>query len=61
MYRQYEDPYAIERMIESLEISMSEAIRMDDEAAQISIAEELAELNDRLRFAWDDDEYDSQF
>lgn len=39
MYRQYEDPYAIERMIESLEISMSEAIRMDDEAAQISIAE----------------------
>lgn len=58
MYRQYEDPYQIEHQIESLEISMQEAIDMDDEDLQISIAEELAELKDRLNFAWQDDEYD---
>ena len=58
MYRQYEDPYQIEHQIESLEISMQEAIDMDDEDLQISIAEELAERKDRLNFAWQDDEYD---
>ena len=58
MYRQYEDPYQIERLIEAAEIEMQEAIAMDDEDRQISIAEELAELNDRLNFAWQDDEYD---
>lgn len=58
MYRQYEDPYVIERQIESLEIDMQEAISAGDEDWQISIAEELAELRDRLNFAWQDDEYD---
>lgn len=58
MYRQYEDPYQIEHQIESLELEMQEAIAMDDEDLQISIAEELAELKDRLNFAWQDDEYD---
>ena len=56
MYRQYEDPYVIERLIESLEIEMQEAVAMDDEDRQIRIAEELAELKDRLNFAWQDDE-----
>ena len=56
MYRQYEDPYRIENLIESLEIDMQEAIAMGDEDRQISIAEELAELRDRLNFAWQDDE-----
>ena len=56
MYRQYEDPYMLERKIERLEIEMQEAIAHDDEDLQISIGEELAELNDRLNFAWQDDE-----
>lgn len=38
MYRQYEDPYQIEHQIESLELEMQEAIAMDDEDLQISIA-----------------------
>ena len=58
MYRQYEDPNKIEHQIEMLEIEMQEAIAMDDEDRQISISEELAVLNDRLNFAWQDDEYD---
>ena len=60
MYRQYEDPYEIEKLIERAEIEMQEAIAMNDEDAQISIAQELAELNDRLNYAWQDDECDSE-
>ena len=60
MYRQYEDPYEIEKLIERAEIEMQEAIAMNDEDAQISIAQESAELNDRLNYAWQDDEYDSE-
>lgn len=60
MYRQYEYPYEIEKLIERAEIEMQEAIAMNDEDAQISIAQELAELNDRLNYAWQDDEYDSE-
>jgi len=56
VYRQYEDPYQIERLIEAAEIEMQEAVAMDDEDRQIALAEELAELNDRLNFAWQDDE-----
>lgn len=56
MYRQYEDPYQIERLIEAAEIEMQEAVARDDEDRQIALAEELAELNDRLNFAWQDDE-----
>ena len=60
MYRQYENPYEIENLIERAEIEMQEAIAMNDEDAQISIAQELADLNDRLNYAWQDDEYDSE-
>ena len=60
MYRQYEDPYEIEKLIERAEIEMQEAIAMNDEDAHICIAQELAELNDRLNYAWQDDEYDSE-
>lgn len=58
MYRSYEDPHTIERLLERAEIEMQEAIARGDEEAQISIGEEIAELNDRLNFAWQDDEYD---
>lgn len=56
MYRQYEDPYEIERKLERAEIEMQEAIALGDEQMQIDLAEEIAELNDRLNFAWQDDE-----
>lgn len=59
MYRQYEDPEMLEGMIERLEIAMSEAITAEDEDMQIRIGEELAELNDRLRFAYAD-EYEEE-
>lgn len=61
MYRQYEDPYEIERLIEQAEIEMQEAVAMGDESRQMFIAEELAELHDRLNFAWQDDEDESEW
>ena len=56
MYRQYEDPYEIERKLERAEIEMQEAIAIGDEQMQIDLAEEIAELNERLNFAWQDAE-----
>lgn len=61
MYRQYEDPYQLERLLESLEIEMQDAIAREDEDRQIAIAEEIAEVRDRLNFAWQDDEYDCDY
>ena len=59
MYRSYEDPYMIEQELEAAEIEMQEAIAKDDEQRIMDLAEEIAELKERLNFAWQDDEYDS--
>lgn len=56
MYRQYEDPAMLEELLDRLDIEMQDAIAHDDEERQISIAEEIAEVRDRLNFAWQDDE-----
>lgn len=55
MYRQYENPEMLEALLDRLDISMQEAIANDDEDLQIRIAEEIAEVRDRLNFAWQDD------
>ena len=59
MYRQYEDPYTLEEILDRLDIEMQEAIAKDDEQLQIEIALEIAEIRDRINYAWQDDEYDS--
>ena len=56
MYRQYEDPAMLEELLDRLDIDMQDAIAHDDEERQIRIAEEIAEVRDRLNFAWQDDE-----
>lgn len=55
MYRQYEDPTMLEELLDRLDIDMQDAIAHDDEERQISIAEEIAEVRDRLNFAWQDE------
>ena len=54
MYRQYESPAMLEELLDRLDIDMQEAIAHDDEELQIRIAEEIAEVRDRLNFAWQD-------
>ena len=50
MYRRYEDPYKLEELLAEAEARLAE--NPDDDYAAI----EVAELRDRLRFAWDDNE-----
>ncbi len=59
MYRQYEDPYKLEKQLKELKEEYRQAIEEgEDEATLIGYAWEIAELNDRVNFAWQDDEYD---
>lgn len=57
MYRAYEDPFKLEKQLEELKQRQAEAI---DEDELMWLAEEIAELKDRINFAWQDDEYDEE-
>lgn len=59
MYRQYENPYTLEEELEELKSEYSIALENNaDEDCLISLAESIAELEERINFAWQDDEYD---
>lgn len=55
MYRSYEDPYKLEKQLAELKERYAQTT---DENEQISLAESIAELKDRINFAWQDDEED---
>ena len=57
MYRAYENPFKLEKQLEELKQRQAEAI---DEDELMWLAEEIAELKDRINFAWQDDEYDEE-
>lgn len=59
MYRQYEDPHKLEKQLKELKEEYRQAIEEGaDEATLIGYSWEIAELNDRINFAWQDDEHD---
>lgn len=53
MYRQYENPWALEDLLAA---HLEKEPHHDNEDAYMWWAEEKAELEDRIRFAWDDHE-----
>jgi hypothetical protein len=55
MYRQYEDPYALEKQLTE---KRQELDNCDDEAERMWLGEEINELEERVNFAWQDDEFD---
>ena len=57
IYRQYEDPYKLEDELERLNKYYEENPEEYDDYA----AERIAELKDRINFAWQDDEYNSSY
>lgn len=60
MYRQYENPYKLEKWLEELEKEYQEAIEANaDEQRIMDLQMDIAELKDRINFAWQDDEFDS--
>ena len=58
MYRQYEDPYKLEKRLEELELQYAQC---DDDDERVDLYLAIAELKDRINFAWQDDEYDCDY
>ena len=54
MYRDYEDPYKLQELLTQAEYRLIGA----DPYEAIDIHEEIADLKERLNFAWQDDEYE---
>jgi hypothetical protein len=55
MYRQYENPYTLEQQLAEAEKRLAE--NPDDG----DLYNEVAELKDRINFAWQDNEYECDY
>lgn len=55
MYRQYENPKTLEERLEEAQKRLAENPYDED------LANEVAELKERVNFAWQDDEYDEDY
>jgi hypothetical protein len=58
MYRQYENPYTLEKRLEELE---ERRAKCTDEYELEGLDQDIAELKERINFAWQDDEYDEDY
>lgn len=62
MYRQYENPFKLEKWLKETEAKYQKAVEENaDEQTLIDLQIEIAELKDRINFAWQDDEYDMDY
>lgn len=62
MYRRYEDPYKLENQLKELKREYRKAIEENaDEETLINLEYNIAELEERINFAWQDDEYDENY
>lgn len=56
MYRQYENPYELEKQLKELRKEYDNAKENDvDEDALINLSQDILELKERINFAWQDD------
>ena len=55
MYRQYEDPHTLQERLEKIK---EEYNKETDPDKKIDLYEAVAELEERINFAWQDIEYD---
>ena len=55
IYRQYENPYTLEERLEDAKRRLAENPYDED------LANKVAELKERINFAWQDDEYDEDY
>lgn len=58
MYRQYEDPYALNEKLKNALAELEEARLANNIDWEISVSEEIENLRERIDFAWQDIEYD---
>ena len=63
MYRQYEDPAKVEKMLEAAEEELARAKEEDPENVDllIDLYNEVESLKERVNFAWQDEEYDEDY
>jgi hypothetical protein len=62
MYRQYENPHKLEKQLKELKEEYCIAVEENaDEDRLVSLAYDIAELEERINFAWQDDEYDEYY
>lgn len=62
MFRQYEDPWALEERLENAIAKLEDAKQQGYEADEIwYLYENVAELRERVNFAWQDQEYDEMY
>lgn len=61
MYRRYEDPQKLKRMIARVEEDLDCTDPDEDEERFIDLLNDLEELKERLNFAWQDQEYDENY
>ena len=60
MYRQYENPYELEKQLEELKEELHKAYILGGNVYELEDLEiTIAELKERINFAWQDDEYDN--
>lgn len=59
MYRQYEDPFKLEKQLERMQAQFEEASQTGKDVEYLfDLHEEMESLKERINFAWQDDEYD---
>ena len=58
IYRQYENPYTLEQRLEELK---SRRAKCTDEYELEGLDQDIAELKERINFAWQDDEYECEW
>lgn len=62
MFRQYEDPHMLEERLEKARQDLARALQEDPDSDYIVyLYEDVATLEERVNFAWQDDEYDSNY
>ena len=62
MYRNYENPYGLERQLKELKQQYRNAkANGADEDTLISLSLDINDLEERVNFAWQDDEYDEEY
>ena len=61
MYRQYEDPFELERQLAEAKAMYRRAIEEGvDENVLMDMALKIHELEERVNFAWQDNEYEEE-
>ena len=61
MYRTYENPWVLEDALEEAKVRLAEAKQSDDDDAIMWAEIEVHELEERVNYAWQDDEYDALY